>query len=185
MITAFAWPPTFGSEFNFMSAQLFFVWHERKKINKDFGDIPDGSEHKKKEELANAIYNKCKPFCTMTAQKGKFKGFQKYLIEFQDGFKFVIDMDPAVVEINTDPWTYEQIANNTARIQNIIFDTSKSIQLQTEPVSFLKNSAHFNIGVRSAFGDDTEKFLRFLVDYWSRPELASGVLGNDLVNAPL
>ncbi len=142
---------------------------------------PTATEEKTEQlKLVEQIKKQCLVAkCTVSDVKGKWD--TDFEVKFSDGWWFKVSYDPDCVEIITKPSTREEFEKQASRINDHIFGTAKKIGLT---VNKFEDSAHFNIGVRSAFNDDAKKFLRFFVDYTNRPDLALSSLGFDLANAP-
>lgn len=189
-LSAWAWPPTYGPEWEFGSRDL---WHLPDKTNwskfKEMKSVfPGAKEREAIERFRDTVLKKC-PECTSEKiPDGKFEsiGVSSYRIHFPDGYRIEVTPDPWVIEITAKPQTLEELRSNSARIQSIVFDTAREIGLSPTghdiPVS--RAAGHFNIGVRSAWGDNALDFLRFAADYSNHPELAMGGLGHDFLNAP-
>lgn len=179
---ALAWPPTYGTEYNFSSKKVLKAWDDRgKKVNYE-GEwqVPAEAEQNAAKEFSQAVKESCGEDCTVTPHRGKF-GSTEFKVEFKDGYNFNISIDPACVEIQTSPETLAQIKDYEKRTQKFIFDVAEKLKM-TEKMS--DNAAHLNIGLASAFDDDAKSFLRFFTRYHNVPELATGGLGLDPGNAP-
>jgi hypothetical protein len=180
---ALAWPPTYGSEFNFSNKEITKAWTTRgEKANFDNSrwHDPDHVEQEYAQKFADEIKQACGIDCTITPHRGKY-GATEFKVEFKDGYKFNISVDPANVEIQTSPETLLEVEKYEAKTQKYVFDIAKKMGM----LEHSKNeTAHLNIGLASAFDDDAKKFLRFYTNYQNHPELASGVLGIDFPNAP-
>ncbi len=177
--------PTFGTEFEFSSNAIEAAFQER--MLQGDNQMPNQSEHDAAIKVAEQVRKNCAE-CTVTEHRGKF-GLIEYQVKFPDGWGFNISVDPAVVEIQTDPATAAELKNYKKRIQTYIFDSSKAVGLSYRPSSYVETAeeltAHLNIGLRSAFENDPKGFMRFLADYANRPALGRGILGGDKKNAPL
>ena len=173
-LNSWAWPPTYGAEFEVTRAGGFPEY--------DFNNNnPTASEEKAEQlKLVEQIKKQCLAAkCTVTEVKGKWD--TDFEVKFSDGWWFKVSYDPDCVEIITKPSTRKEFESHASIINNHIFGAAKKIGLT---VNKFEDSAHFNIGVRSAFNDDAKKFLKFFVDYTNRPDLALSSLGYDLANAP-
>ena len=184
---AFAWPPTYGLEFNLKSKDLQAAWAARmdKHGNSYQGQAPaaDG-EHRIARELMEKIRQACQPDCVVSSKSGKF-GFEEWQFKFKSGFSFNMSVDPATVEIQVGPWDLQTWKKYESEIQRWLFDFTGKQGFSYKSRGYQENSAHLNVGIRSAFGDDGKAFARYLADYWQYPELGSGILGDDGYNAPL
>jgi len=176
--TLYAWPPTFGTEFNFTSNAIEKVLTIRLKKLGDAGHTPDDTEQDFVRKFSEAVEKKCNSFCTVEPHIGPRWGKMEYTVRFKDGFYFNISVDPTVVEVQTSPATLAQLSKQTSRMNEYIFDVAKELGLKVD------TTAHLNIGALSAFKDKPKAFLGFFVDYSSRPALALGVFGKDIPNAP-
>lgn len=129
------------------------------------------------EKLTNAIMENCKS-CVLEMHKGKF-GLQEFLIRFPNSFWINIGCDPGTVEIQTPPLSLEEYTSLGDFIQENIYDVAETVGLK----SIRNYDGHSNFGVLSAF-DNVKEFASFLLDQVNHPELALGILGQDLKNAP-
>lgn len=161
--------PTYGAEFEFYHKE--FEWG-----NDDCrGPVAEAA---KKKFVAN-VTARCKTLgCTVEKVSGKWS--PDFKVTFADGWWFKISHDPAVIEITTKPSTIAELSARRELIDDAIFKTAKKDGFYTD----MENTAHFNIGAKSAFGNKAIDLMRFFVDYQNHPELALGALGDDLGNAP-
>ncbi len=168
----YAWPPTYGAEFEFTTAEL---------SNNSFHGLnpSETSEKKAQIKFKDAVTKMClSANCRVFEVTGKWD--IDYTVMFDDKFWFKISYDPSCVEITFKPSTLQTLSDQAIRINESIFKVAKNSGFHINS----KNSAHFNIGIRSAFKDNALNFIRFFVDYSNRPDLGSGSLGHDLYNAP-
>ena len=178
--TALAWPPTYGSEFNFSNNKMEHARQARKKNKAKLGarwENPDEHEQAEATRFSEAVKTACHEDCTVTAHTGKF-GATEYRVQHKNGYGFNIAVDPMYVEIQTEPQTLDQLRSTEDMAQKFIFDIADSIGLTKD------DNAHFNIGIKSAFEDNPNAFLRFFSNYHNFPQLASGAIGVDFANAP-
>jgi hypothetical protein len=186
---ALAWPPTFGIEYNFTSAELKAALTARTKslTLKMAGvdpQIPDESEQAAVDAFMREVKKSCfPPDCNITDFIGKFNRVH-YRIRFKNGFGFDITTDPSVVEIITLPATLAQIQENEGLAQKFIFDVAATLGLSGKYGKKSETSAHFNTGVKSAYEDDPIALLRYYTDYAKRPLLGLGIFGETINNAP-
>ncbi|MBC7395896.1 MAG: hypothetical protein H7333_00510 [Bdellovibrionales bacterium] len=175
-----AWPPTYGTEFNFGNAALSKAFESRRaEVQKP----SEKFEQTYARKMAKLIKERCGDLCTVTEHAGKY--FTEYQVQFKNDFGFNISVDPACVEIQTNPATAAKIKEQAALIQKYIFDIAKTSGLETQINGAIHEmNAHLNIGTRSAFKNKPKDFARFLADYSNRPALGSGVLGHNYYNAP-
>lgn len=172
--SAWAWPPTYGAEFeltrrdmDISTADQLERWRTGERVE----------QHRFIEHLEKrCLISKCK----IIEVTGKYSKWDDFRVEYPDGWWFKVSVDPGCVEIQFKPSTKKILKAKESLINDQIFLTAKQIGLEVIP----SENHHFNIGVRSAFGDDAKKFLRFFVDYANHPDLALGSLGMDLNNAP-
>ena len=174
---AFAWPPTYGAEFEFSHPSITLEW--------DHGGNEQAGE-------AKLIYVKniiklCQSLgCKVEAVQGKWQYLSKkdiasdYKVTLADGWWFKVSHDPECVEITTKPSTQEELKKREKSLTDIIFNSGTSLGFKVPE----GDTAHFNIGFKSAFDGDGDAFLRFYVDYQNRPELSLGALGHDVNNGP-
>ena len=180
---AFAWPPTFGTEFNFSNYELEVAYRNRLG-----GGRPGPEEEQAAIDFKDMVLKRCGDDCHAVPHKGKWG--QEFEILFKDSWSFNISWDPACVEIQTKPQTSSEIAKYEAKIQQFIFNTGRDAGVVPQVTDHLllgglaENTAHLNIGVRSAFEDSPNSLLRFYSDYGNRPALAMGVFGETKLNAP-
>ena len=164
---------TIGSEIELTNEKLW-------QSHWDGRGMTEGTLERKAQLLFVAqMRKKCQTSgCKVTEVSGKKN--TAFLVTYSDGWWFKVDFDPQCVEIQWKPITTETIEKIENRIDEDIYGTGEELGLYV----YEDENAHFNIGVKSAFGDDAELFLRFLVDYANHPDLALGSLGHDIDNAP-
>jgi hypothetical protein len=167
---AWAWPLTFGAEFEFTNSEL----------KPGTGGMLGGKERDAALQMLEAVRTLCaqQGGCRIRTIPGKF-GLD-YRVRFKDGWWFQISYDPACVEVQTRPSTLEELRALRDRIQTFIFGAAKSAGLHA---ALPGSGGHVNVGARSAF-DDVDQFLAFFVDYANHPELGMGITGKDHWNAP-
>ena len=185
---------TYGREINFSNDELYRAFLARKPKEESTDDSwqrPDENEAGWAKKYADKIEELCKPDCIKTEHEGKF-GHTEFSFDFpKEKWGFNISVDPGVVEIQTRPETLKSIQKNESLLQKYVFDVaqSKRVGLKTLRTTasggISRFSNHFNIGAKSAFGDDAEALMRFYTDYARRPALGLGLLGRDGYNAPL
>ncbi len=177
---ALAYPPTYGTEFNFVSPKIEQAARWRLP-----GTLVGKAEHQFAEAMVDQVRRRC-PTCQVSTHKGKF-GFEEYKVTVPDGsWWFNIAVDPGCVEVQTSPATSNAIRDQIAEMKKYIFDSAKGSGLSFRQARDIENStAHLNIGARSAFEGDVKGFMRYLVDYQNNPALGAGVFGDDFANAPL
>jgi hypothetical protein len=164
-----AWPPTYGAEFEFTY----------KNTEWDADEMASPLALQIKERFFKAITEEClKIKCVIHELRGKY-GFD-YKITLPHGWWFVISHDPSVIEIKTKPSTMAELVHNKNNINHYIFEVARRAGFHVNH----DDTAHFNFGVLSAFGEDLKLFLRFFVDYQNQTHLAIGSLGKDFENAP-
>ncbi|MGE3260431.1 MAG: hypothetical protein AB7K68_01515 [Bacteriovoracia bacterium] len=108
------------------------------------------------------------------------KQIQEFRVTYPDGWWFQVSFDPGCVEILFKPSTLADLEAVRERIDKDIFAVGKAVGIGADKL----DSAHFNVGLKSAFGDDAELFLRYFVDYANHYDLALGSLGHDTSNGP-
>lgn len=169
---AWAWPPTYGAEFELTRHGLGDV---------EFNPRNASTSDEKKEQMrfVEVIQARCKMLgCTVQPIKGKWD--TDYRVTYPDGWWFKVSYDPTCVEITFKPSTLEVLETKVALINDHIFETGKMAGLHVGR----GDTSHFNMGIRSAFNDSAKNFLRFYVDYANHPDLALGSLGKDIYNGP-
>lgn len=137
------------------------------------------SEYAQAKLLAKAILENCQG-CRMTAEWDKRK-ITTYKITFPNDYWIVIGADPGVVEIQTKPLPFIEYIKLAPFIQSQIYDVAKRRLGLIPPIT--TTDGHTNIGVDSIF-KNAKDLAAFILDQVSHPELALGVLGQDLSNAP-
>lgn len=186
----YAAPPTYGFEFNFTNPKIVEHFAQRHKARKKPEDRlnPDEYEHEAVVDFKDEVVRRCGSACRVTSiEKGKF-GFTEFKVELADGWWFDISVDPGVVEIRTKPSTLAELQQHREEIQRYIFEAKDQLKMKAffapKKGGARDLNSHFNIGVKSAFGNDVRGFLAFFTDYANHPELALGILGQDLHNGP-
>ncbi len=167
-----AWPPTYGAEFE--------VTREELDVFDPRSENPTHTNVKTAQmEFVTHIRNRCLVSkCVVTEVKGKWD--RDYVVEYPDGWWFKVSYDPGCVEFTFKPSTLTLLKNKAALINDQIFKTAQDVGLTVDKTT----TSHFNMGIRSAFGDDVKRFTRFYVDYTNHAHLALGSIGEDLSNAP-
>lgn len=168
-IACWAWPPTYGAEFEFYHPKL--TW--------DLEDIRGPEAEQAKKEFIYQIELACKTAgCKIKPIEGKFT--TDYLITMPNGWWFKVTHDPGVIEITTKPSTLKELKENKKQVDEIIFKSARKGKFSVHR----DDNAHFNLGALSAFDGDPKKFFRFFIDYHNNSHLALGTLGQDFDNAP-
>ena len=175
----FAWPPTFGAEFNFTN----------DAVSRDGGPLTVRSAESEaaRDRMMEMMKSLCatRGDCSLDERRNHY-GVTTYRVSYQDGWWFEIATDPGVVEIQTAASTLDELKTHEKRIQNDIFGTAEQAGLADASRIFGQSWAggHIHIGASSSLGGDAELFRNFLVDYANHPELGTGIFSNDWMNAP-
>jgi hypothetical protein len=98
-----------------------------------------------------------------------------------EGFWFKITMDQTVLEVLTEPMTFDQLAQRSEILEELIWKTGKKAYVA--PHKRL-GGGHLHLDIESHFGNDRMLFRNFIVDLVNRPELFMGGLGLNYFNAP-
>jgi hypothetical protein len=101
------------------------------------------------------------------------------VIEYDNGFKFTISMDVAVIEVKVGPFTESQWKKYETLLQTEIYDTAKALGLQVQKDAM----AHVTMGAKQAFGGSLLKYRNYLVNMANHPEMDI-VMNIDFSNAP-
>jgi hypothetical protein len=173
--TVWAWPPTYGPEFEFTTVEMSKGGSKLSGLNAQVSP----EVHAQMKMVARMKIRCLSLGCTVEVVKGKWD--KDFKVSFADGWWFKISSDPGCVEVTFKPSTLAELEIRKDQINDAIFKTAYESDLFVRTDQ--KNS-HFNFGVRSAFNDSAENFLRYFVDYANHPELALGGVGMDLRNAP-
>jgi hypothetical protein len=171
---AWAWPPTYGAEFEVLSPLL-------QDPNAMFNQAKAYESNEKKEQMRYITHmrERCVTIgCKVTEVPGKWD--TDYKVEFPDGWWFKVSYDPGCVEITFKASTLETLQAKSDLINDALFKTARDLNMQTPEYGI----NHFNMGIRSTFNDSGKEFLKFFVDYANHPDLALGGLGSDIMNAP-
>ncbi len=171
-LSTWAEPPTYGAEFEVTRPGLVAFSPEN--------DIAEDTNVKTAQmEFVAKMRERCLiAKCTITEVEASWD--KDYIVKYEDGWWFKISYDPACVEFTFKPSTLEVLKEKQDLINDQIFKTAASLGLNPSTSS----AGHFNIGVKSAFGTNAKKFLRFFVDYHNHDHLGFGTLGKDFYNAP-
>jgi hypothetical protein len=160
---AWAWPPTFGAEFNFRSyLDGVFQEHNYAVDQKAFRDV---------------VQLSC-PTCRIET-RDPFVGRKIYIVHHPDGWNFTINLDPGVVEIQMSPSTVGQLKAREAEIQRLIFDVAHSLNLYSP-----ERDGHIHVGYESAFENDPLLFRNYLVDRMLNSEMFRAAFGGSDRNSP-
>lgn len=148
-----------GGEFEFVDFSVPFVPGKGMK----------GHERGMAERMVKSVRKMC-PECKETTVTGKWGREFRFIL--QDGFWFQISWDPNVVEVLTKPTSLEKMKHNASKIQKMIWESAAEAGLNPDPAY---RAGHFNFGVKDSFAGNTHEFLKFIVDFANRPELAVGI----------
>jgi hypothetical protein len=165
--SAWAWPPTYGAEFEFYKPGV--TWGETNYNGKE--------ALKTKAEFTELVRQACGG-CREMIVRGKFGDHVRFI--FPSGFWLTVTHDLGVIEILTKPATLEELRAVQPELDRVLFKAAKAGGFRIDR----EDTAHFNFGAKSAFGNNPKEFLRFFVDYQNHAHLALGSLGQDLHNAP-
>lgn len=169
---AWAWPPTYGAEFEFTNHWL--------QQGEDKPARLKGNEKEGAYLFGKALMFHCKVFaCKIRPVPGKWG--TDYRVELKSGFWFQISYDPRVVEILTKPSTLSEWKENARLVNDLVFKTAKDLGFEVEPK---KRGGHFSFGIASTFDGSADLFLRYFNDFANHPELALGIFRKNLYNAP-
>ena len=163
---------TVGGEFEFISPHA-------PDIKVAFG--LKGYEEQMAKIFADELRSQCRRLgCTEFKVEGKWAEKESRFV-FKQGFWIQVSWDPNVVEIQTKPLTLSRARKLSPILEEVIFKTAYYSGFVPSP----KRAGHFNFGALSAFDGDPDLFLRFVIDYSNRPELAAGILREtNLMTAP-
>jgi len=176
----YAWPPTFGGEFNFSSRKIVSS-HPK-------GDVTSSPESREaRDQMMKIMKVICenRGDCHIETLEDKYENISHRVI-YTDGWWFQIGTDPMVVEIQTKPSTVAELKSLRNRIQNDIFGTAGQAGLFTagKIMDRLWAAGHIHMGVDSAFNGNPVLFRNFFADYSNHSELAYGIFAQDATNAP-
>ncbi len=175
--------PTHGFEFNLISDELDELraeWLAKGGIGYSWE-----VEGQFVTQLLNQYQEAC-PTCEIT----EFYQDRLYLkeplweVKFESGLTIQVSIDPGTVELGVGGFTRAEWIQHGHEVQKYVFDLPRSIGFKFSRFGKYDNTAHHNIGVRSAFNDDGRSFARYIIREWQTPELGSGLLGIDSYNAP-
>lgn len=163
----------FGAEWTFTNKSLIIAGKQGGNYS-----VVTSENANARDKLAKEILKKCKD-CELIALKNKyFSNEPIYRIVFKKSVWIDIDIDPWVIEINTNA-----IAADFMQYKDIyqsIFDAAKRIGL--EPHQRI-GGGHIHIDFKTAFGENELLARNFIVDTINNPEMAMGILGKDYLNA--
>ena len=145
----------------------------------EFYPVPGGPIQRAKRAVVEFIRASCSG-CEIRKIEGYYFFVDDFLITTPGGAKFEISSDPFVIEVKSYG-TLEQWSVWELDLQTYVFDAFASIGLRPRSKNY---ATHINLGFLSAFENDPETFLRFLLEFANDPELGLGVLGADELNAP-
>jgi hypothetical protein len=178
---SFAWPPTFGAEFNFSNPVVL-------KSGKPL-EVNSTESEAARDKMMEIIKSVCatRGDCSVQTSENHY-GVTTHRVKYKDGWWFDIATDPRVVEIQTAPSTVEQLEKYKQRIQEDIFGSAEKTGLSVTDITKVFGhgwaAGHIHIGASSAFDGNAQLFRNFLVDYVNHPELGTGLFSNDWSNAP-
>ncbi|KYG63765.1 hypothetical protein AZI86_13145 [Bdellovibrio bacteriovorus] len=160
-----------GGEFEFVDFSVPVV----------LGSGLKGHEEAMADRMVKAIQEICPPpQCQETRVEGKFG--QESRFQLENGFWFQISWDPNVVEVTTKPSTVAEVRAMAPVLQKLIWGSAKLAGLSPDPE---RRAGHFNFGAMKSFDGNALEFLKFIIDYANRPELANGIFRDtNSLNAP-
>lgn len=137
---------------------------------------------KAQQRMAKSIRIRC-PDCNFEDVVNKF-GMPAIKVTFPhlENYWVILDIDPATVEIQGKPLTIAGYKKFKDDIQYLVFDSARAAKLT--PRWDLSGAGHIHLDMKSTFQGDRMLFRNFVVDYMNNPQLASGILDFDHVNAP-
>ncbi len=171
---AFARPIEFGPEFVFTNDLM-----QSQTIKPTQRTTPEAI--KMMQEWSALIAGFCQESKSCLTKKGTVKGHDSIRVEFEDGFWIEVSHDPVVLEVTMKKGSTAHFKKNAKRIQSLVFDSAKQLGLV---VHERIGGGHISVDYESAFEHMKLLFRNFLVDYANHAELAWGVFGNHLGNAP-
>jgi hypothetical protein len=178
-------PIKFGTEFEFPS---------RYGMDPENNTIPQ-----KYQEYVTNTCKICGDFFTCTS---KMEDAHEVIHITERASSLSIEISPtadqAVLELRTDPMTYGDYVKRARLLDVFVFKVTQAMQKDGLLISPLEEpnrwSGHMNVSWPGmVWGGSTNnanikaeasKILRFYADYQNYPELALGVLGGDIRNAP-
>jgi len=174
-LTAAAAPAAkFGPEFTFTNPKLVNAAKEPRQSETEENRAAQALWFKRVSKVC-----KVTRACTVTPTQDKH-GRNAFRVTYQDGWWYQVELDVAVLEIQTKPGTVEDFKKLEKRIQHDIFDFAKEMSLSPHERI---GGGHISIGL-DAFEANAPLFRDFLVDTANHPELTYGIFGNHLGNAP-
>jgi len=103
----------------------------------------------------------------------------EYEVRYDNGFKFRISIDPAVLEVKIGPYTKAEYEKYADLIQSEIYDTAKELRLRVPKDA----AAHVTAGAKQAFGGNLLNFRNYVALAANHPE-ADLVLNTSIDNSP-
>jgi len=146
----------------------------------DGDEVRDRTARTYQKQFKQKLKEAC-PNCLVESVRARYgvTAF-KVTVPHLNNFSFTINLDPATIEIQTQPARFSELANYASELQRLIYDTG----VQSELYPTFEGANHIHISVQKAFGTDVVKFRNFIVDLANHPELATGVFEYDHNNAP-
>lgn len=161
MAYSFASSPLFGPEFTFLPKTGNYKDIRSKMI--------------KSIKLLCKKQHKCKVIRTRDKHGLAFK------VQFPDGWWIEIAGDDPVVEVKSKPGTVEDFRARKNIFEDFVFNNAAKHNAFPHRVT---GGGHINIGMESAFQDNSLKFRNYIVDQANHPELAYGIMGSSKANSP-
>ena len=160
-----------GGEFEFVDFSVPVV----------LGSGLKGHEEAMAQRMVKSIQEICPPpQCQEKRVEGKFGKESRFQLE--NGFWFQISWDPNVVEVRTRPSTVAEVRAMAPILQKLIWGSAERVGLIPDPE---RRAGHFNFGAMKSFDGKALEFLKFIIDYANRPELANGIFRDtNSLNAP-
>lgn len=172
--TSYAQTIDFGAEFVFTNDKMIAQTHSPTQIVTEEG-------LQKFRQWVEKVKQHCQNGGGCETKKGTVKGNESLQITFQDGFWIEISPDPSVLEVTMRKGNLADYESQKDRIEALVFGMARELGLY---VHDRIGGGHITVDLETAFRGDAKLFRNFLVDYANHPELAWGVLGNHLGNAP-
>ncbi len=152
-VSAFAGEATFGPEFNFTNERLIKAGRAAGQ-----GVVDTKANIAAQKQFVDEVERRCSG-CVIKKQKDKF-GLEAFKVRTPEGWSFAITLDPWVVEVIADGMTSKEIAVRAPRIQYLIFDAARAINLAPQ-----EHGGHIHIGISSGFSRDPLQIRNFVVDW--------------------
>ena len=104
-------------------------------------------------------------------------------VDYPTGEHVLFTLDQGTIEVKMPAQSSKDIQKRIEFFDREVFDVAKRAGLHAPRIDGPWNGGHIHVDLESAFKKDPNLLKKFLLDYWSHPELAQGLMVIDPLNA--